>query len=58
MLYRFEEHEWGSNVDLKNCYFCFCLMPISLPVTLIGNGKMIVEFCSTDMELRVCRYRN
>ena len=34
------------------------LFPMKCSTMLMGMGKMMVELCSADMVLRVCRYRN
>ena len=42
-----------SKSPLLTRYSCFLYMPLS---TSMGTGKMMVEFFSQEMELRVCRY--
>ena len=34
------------------------LFPMKCSTMLMGMGKMMVELCSADMVLRVCRYRS
>ena len=42
-----------SKSPLLTRYSCFLYMPLS---TSMGTGKMMVEFFSQEMELKVCRY--